>query len=104
MKNFLIYSFFVVMISLSGLTMIFGATIVTKKIDVNYRTISEDLDDNQIEYYNRKQTFETPIEFTNEYRNVLRSNVREIRTKGIFGWETHIDTLNRYVNTYKYNQ
>lgn len=103
MKNFLIYSFFVVMITLSGLTMIFGATIVTKKIDVNYRTISEDLDGNQIDYYNRKQIFEKPIEFTNEYRNVLRSNVREIRTKGIFGWETHIDTLKIYIDTYKNN-
>lgn len=103
MKNFLIYSFFVVMIALSGLTMIFGATIVTKKIDVNYRTISEDLDDNQIDYYNRKRTFEKPIEFSNRNRNVLCFDVREIRTKGIFGWETYTDTLKTYINTYKNN-
>lgn len=104
MKNFLIYSFFGVMITLSGLTMIFGATIVTKKFDVNYRTISEDLDDNQIDYYNRKRVFKNPIEFSNENRNILCSDVREIRTKRIFGWKTHIDTLNIYVNTYKHNQ
>lgn len=104
MKNFLIYSFFGVMITLSGLTMIFGATIVTKKIDVNYRTISEDLDDNQIEYYNRKKTFEKPIEFPNNDKNILCSDVREIRTKGIFGWETHTDTLKTYIKTYNYNQ
>ena len=76
MKNFLIYSFFVVMITLSGLTMIFGATIVTKKFDVNYRTISEDLDDNQIEYYNRKKTFEKLINNNEliEYREYKASN------------------------------
>lgn len=103
MKNFLIYSFFGVMITLSGLTMIFGATIVTKKFDVNYRTISEDLDDNQIDYYNRKRVFKNPIEFSNENRNILCSDVREIRTKGIFGWETQTDTLKTYIKTYKFN-
>lgn len=97
MKKLLVFSFFGLCLCLTVFGMKTGAYLSMNNTEVNYRTLEETLDDTQVEEYNKLKSFEKPLEIREGYSNVLYNEIKETRTKTLFGWDTKVDTLKTYV-------
>ncbi len=97
MKKFIITSFFVLVFLLT-FGIVYSYRVVTMpKEEVSFETYKDKLSDTEIEGYNKKKTFQTPITPEEGYRNIRYDEVKITRKRTEFGWDTKIDTLKTYV-------
>jgi len=97
MKKYIVPSFFLLMFSLA-IGLVYSFRVITMpKEEVSFETYKSKLSDTEIEEYNKKKTFQTPITPEEGYWNIRHDEVKITRKRTDFGWETKVDTLKTYV-------
>ena len=97
MKKLLITGYFIGMLLLTFLVAKAVGTYKNGDTEIKYRKLSKDISDIEMEEYNRRGTFEKQMEHKGGFEFVRYDEVKETRTKKMFGWETKIDTIKTYV-------
>jgi hypothetical protein len=97
MKKYIIASFFVLVFLLT-FGIVYSYRVVTMpEEEISFETYKDRLSDTEIEEYNRKKTFQTPITPQEGYWNIRHDEVKITRKRTEYGWETKIDTLKSYI-------
>lgn len=97
MKNLIIGGYVVLMLLLVVGAVKASTLIKMDDKDVNYRTISHQMSDNDVEVANKKHEYERPLRIIRDSVNVHYAETKETRIKTLTGWETKVDTLKQYV-------
>ncbi len=97
MKKYIIPSFFALVI-LVTLALFYSFRIISMpKEEVTYEKYRDKLSDTEVDLYNKKKTFQTPLGHKEGFKNVRYDEVKITRKRTDFGWETKVDTLKTYV-------
>lgn len=97
MKKYIIPSFFVLIFLLTFGAVYSYRVITIPEEEVSFETYRDKLSDTEVEEYNKKKTFQTPLVPEEGHVHVRHDEVKIIRKRTDFGWETKIDTLKTYV-------
>jgi hypothetical protein len=97
MKKLLITGYFVVTLLLTFLVAKAVGTYKNGNVEIKYRKLSQDISDVEMEDYNRRGVFEKQMEHKEGFEFVRYDEVKETRTKKMFGWETKVDTIKSYI-------
>lgn len=99
MKKILIPAFFVGMILLSYVVAKATASVRMDDNDLHYTTYKEELSDNEVMAINQNRAANDQLIVAERVDIFLCHEVRETRTKGLFGWDLKVDTLKSYYLT-----
>lgn len=103
MKKILIPAFFVGMISVTYLVAKATSTYRLNDTDIMFKTYENSLSDDEISALNDAHRFVTPLPTDGSSVHACY-DVKEIRTKKLFGWDLKVDTLKSYVNITRFKE
>lgn len=99
MKKILIPAFFVGMILLSYVVAKATASLRLEDVDIYYTTYKNCLSDSEVTDINYNRGSNPHLKTGSGITNYKCYDVKEIRTKKMFGWDLKIDTLSTYYLT-----
>lgn len=65
-------------------------------MEVSYETKKKELTQTEVEQYNLKEFFKTPLQIKEGETNVRVDEIKITRTKKFFDWDTKVDTIKTY--------